>query len=141
MTDADPYAADARYYDVIHGRGGDDIGLWQSFAGRTDRPVLEVGTGTGRIGIALARDGHTVVGVDPSPAMLATARSIIEEDALDTITLLEGRLTSLALEPEHFGLVLVPADVFLYCSDTADQLATLRFAAASLAHNGRVALD
>ena len=73
--------------------------------------------------------------------MLSVARSIVEQDALDTITLLEGRLTSLALEAEHFGLVLIPADVYLYCSDSADQLATLRFAAASLVRNGRLALD
>src|SRR5688572_26418983 len=43
----DPYAVDAAYYDAIHGSFRDDIGLWLSFAGRTDRPVLEVGCGTG----------------------------------------------------------------------------------------------
>jgi len=137
----DPYASDAPFYDLIHGRDGDDTGLWLSFAGRTDRPVLEVGTGTGRIGIALARAGHTVVGVDPSAAMLAVAREVIEDDALDTITLLQGRVTDLALEPEYFGFVLVPADVFLYCEDGEDQVATLQFLAASMTYNGRLALD
>src|SRR5688572_17502346 len=37
----DPYAVDAEYYDLVHAsHPGDDTGLWLSFAGRTDRPVL-----------------------------------------------------------------------------------------------------
>jgi SAM-dependent methyltransferase len=37
--------------------------------------VLDAGCGTGRVAIELARRGVTVVGVDPDPSMLATARS------------------------------------------------------------------
>ncbi|HSE45704.1 MAG TPA: class I SAM-dependent methyltransferase, partial [Gemmatimonadales bacterium] len=79
----DPYAADAPYYDLITPPDTGDIGLWLSYAGRTDRPVLEVGTGTGRIALALAREGHEATGIDPSAAMLAVARQKAENDALD----------------------------------------------------------
>ena len=136
----DAYAHDAPYYDLIHQQDPGDIGLWLSFAGRTDRPVLEVGVGTGRIAFELARAGHEVTGIDPSPAMLAFARARAEEDALD-VTLIEGRITDLTLERDHYGLVIVPADVLLYCADGEDQLATLRTAAAALTFNGLLALD
>jgi hypothetical protein len=69
----DPYAVDAEFYDLVHEHHREDVGLWLSFAGRTDRPVLEVGTGTGRIARALSLAGHTVTAIDPSAAMLAVA--------------------------------------------------------------------
>jgi 2-polyprenyl-3-methyl-5-hydroxy-6-metoxy-1,4-benzoquinol methylase len=43
--------------------------------GLHDRPVLDVGTGTGRAALVLARAGARVTGVDPSEEMLAVARS------------------------------------------------------------------
>lgn len=39
-----------------------------------DGPALELGVGTGRVAIPLARDGLEVVGIDASEAMLATLR-------------------------------------------------------------------
>ncbi|MBI5948511.1 MAG: class I SAM-dependent methyltransferase [Chloroflexi bacterium] len=137
----DPYAVDAAYYDLIHGRGGDDIGLWLSFAGRTDQPVLEVGAGTGRIALELARAGHEVVAIDPSPAMLAVARERAEADAIEGVSFIEGLPVDLALEPGHYGLVVVPADVFLYHETGHDQVRTLQSLGAALHFSGLLALD
>ncbi len=138
MTDL--YAADATFYDAIHAGLRDDIGLWLSFAGRTDRPVLEVGCGTGRIAIELAKAGHTVVGIDASPAMLSQARQKAEDDAID-VEWVEGSLTSLALEPGRYGFVLIPQDVFLYCEHGEEQIAWLQAIAAALQFNGTLAID
>jgi SAM-dependent methyltransferase len=136
----DPYAVDARFYDAMHEGQTDDTGLWLSFAGRTDQPVLEVGTGTGRIALELARAGHTVVGIDPSEAMLAVARAHNEEFGLD-VQLIRGSVTELALEPEKYGLIIIPADVFLYCENGEEQLAWLRTLGESLRFNGLLAID
>jgi len=137
----DPYAIDAAYYDLIHGRGGDDIGLWLSFAGRTDRPLLEVGTGTGRIALELARAGHEVLAIDPSAAMLAVARERAETDAIEGVSFIEGLPAELTLEPGHYGLVVVPADVFLYHESGHEQVRTLRALGAALHFSGLLALD
>ncbi len=136
----DAYATDARFYDAIHGDQRDDVGLWLSYAGRTDRPVLDVGCGTGRIALALSRAGHEVVGIDPSPAMLAVARQRAEDDALE-VELIEGRVIDLALEEGHYGLALLPADVFLYCADAEEQVATLALLGRCLQFNGLLAID
>lgn len=136
----DPYAIDARFYDLITPDDPGDIGLWLSYAGRTDRAVLEAGTGTGRIALALARAGHDVTGLDPSTAMLAVARRKAEDDALD-VTFIEGRTQDLTLEKEHYGLALVPADVLLYCKDGEEQIATFRTLAGALHFNGILAVD
>ncbi|MBI2766848.1 MAG: methyltransferase domain-containing protein [Chloroflexi bacterium] len=137
---ADGYATDAEFYDRIHADREADIGLWQAFAARTDRPVLEVGTGTGRISVALALAGATVSAIDPSPAMLARARGRAEQRGAD-VAFFQGTADQVALEPDHYGFVLIPADVFLYCGDGEQQLATLRALAACMTFNGLLALD
>ncbi len=136
----DPYAVDADYYDLLHDDFDDDIGLWLSFAGQTDLPVLEVGVGSGRIAVALAAAGHAVTGVDPSAAMLFRAQTRANEEGVE-LTLINGRPQDLALPPERFGLVLVPLDVFLCCVDGDEQVAMLRALAAAMAFNGTLALD
>jgi SAM-dependent methyltransferase len=136
----DPYAVDAEYYDLIHGSFEADIGLWLSFAGRTDRPVLEAGCGTGRIALALAAAGHAVTGIDPSAAMLARARENADERALE-VAFFEGRVTDLAIEQGHYGLALLPLDVFLYSAGVDEQLAILEALADCLDYNGLLVLD
>lgn len=136
----DPYAADAAFYDAIHDGFRDDIDLWLAYAGRTDRPVLEVGCGTGRIAVELAAHGHEVTGIDPSPAMLARARRRADERGLD-VRFIEGRVLDLALEPGHYGFIVVPLDVFLYCKDGEEQRATLERLAEALTFDGTLALD
>jgi SAM-dependent methyltransferase len=136
----DPYEADAAFYDAIHDGFRDDIGLWLAFAGRTDRPVLEVGCGTGRIAVELAAHGHAVTGVDPSRAMLARARARAEGRGLD-VRFIEGRVLELTLEAGHYGLIVVPLDVFLSCADGEEQRGTLAALADALTFDGTLALD
>ncbi|MFN0146475.1 MAG: class I SAM-dependent methyltransferase [Dehalococcoidia bacterium] len=136
----DPYAIDARYYDLVHAQHTADIGLWLSYAGRTERPVLEMGTGTGRIAIALALAGHRVTAFDPSAAMLAVARKKAEDEGVD-IDFQEGTIEQLALPPGEYGFVLVPQDVFLYCADAEAQVATLEALASCMHFNATLALD
>jgi ubiquinone/menaquinone biosynthesis C-methylase UbiE len=47
-----------------------------------DRPILDVGTGTGRAALLLARGGARVTGVDASEQMLAIARQRAAEDGV-----------------------------------------------------------
>ena len=50
-----------------------------------DGPVLELGVGTGRLAIPLARAGRRVVGVDASPAMLERLRAADPDGLVDSI--------------------------------------------------------
>lgn len=140
MTGDDPYEADAEFYDAIHAGLDDDTWLWASFAGRSDRPVLDVGTGTGRVALALAREGFRVTGVDPSAAMLARARAAAARERL-VVTWIEGRAPEVEVERGSFGLVLLANDVFLYCPDREAQVSMLRWCADALHFNGTLVLD
>ncbi len=137
---ADPYAVDAAFYDAIHGADGDDLTFWAPFVAEHGGPVLEVGAGTGRLALPLARAGHAVTALDPSPAMLAIARRRAAAEGA-ALTFLEGRLPGASLPAAAFGAVILPNDVLLACASRDEQRAALRAAAAALAPHGRLALD
>ncbi|MCA9825621.1 MAG: class I SAM-dependent methyltransferase [Dehalococcoidia bacterium] len=137
----DPYAIDAEFYDLLHPDNGDDADFWLSLAGAAEGPIVEAGTGTGRIALRLAGAGHRVVGIDPSDAMLAIARAKADEAGLD-VQFAFGSLTTLGTLPrDEFGLVIVPANVFLHCEHGEDQMEALRAIAGALVAGGRVAID
>jgi SAM-dependent methyltransferase len=69
------YEQTAKYYDLVHAELKDDIPLVLTLAGQGKGPILELGCGTGRLLLPLARAGYEVIGLDNSPAMLAKAKA------------------------------------------------------------------
>jgi SAM-dependent methyltransferase len=68
------YDAEAQFYDYCWSSFVDDMRFYQRRLGRPGR-VLDLMCGTGRVGIALAKAGWDVDGVDQSRGMLHVARS------------------------------------------------------------------
>src|SRR4051812_21772048 len=64
---------DAALYDWEYRRRRDDVRFYRTLADERGGPILDLGCGTGRLLIPLVRDGHVVVGLDRSAAMLARA--------------------------------------------------------------------
>jgi SAM-dependent methyltransferase len=66
----------APFYDWENAQtlGRRDVPFWRNLALNAGGPVLELGCGTGRVSLPLARAGVPLIGVDRSPAMLALAR-------------------------------------------------------------------
>ena len=84
---------------------------------RDARRVLDVATGTGAVASELIRQGHTVVGIDQSPDMLAVARK-----RLPGVEFHDGRAESLPFADSEFD-ALTFTYLFRYVDDPA---ATLR---------------
>lgn len=113
-------------------------------AGGEGGTVLELGCGTGRLGIPLARAGHRVVGVDISHAMLERYRRRLkaEPDELrGRVTVYQADATRLALPDAGFSLVAIPFNVLNLMADRVRQRSLLAVAARHLAPGGLVALD
>jgi SAM-dependent methyltransferase len=74
----------APFYDWENARtlGRRDVPFWRTVALNAGGPMLELGAGTGRISIPLARAGVPVVGIDRSAPMLARARQRLKRAKL-----------------------------------------------------------
>src|SRR5918912_1113576 len=95
---------DPELYDLIV-RPGPCEPFYREIARRTGGPILELACGTGRLTLALARDGHEVVGLDASRAMLRAAHAKAEAEDVE-ITLVQGDMRSFDLG-RRFPLVIV----------------------------------
>jgi SAM-dependent methyltransferase len=58
------------WHDVECGAYAADLPLWRELAARSPGPVLELGAGTGRVALELARGGHEVTALDREPELL-----------------------------------------------------------------------
>jgi SAM-dependent methyltransferase len=133
------YASLSRYYDAG----------WSAFAGlyvplvrrilegrEGPARILDLACGTGVLACALAEEGHEVLGVDLSPAMVARARA----RAVPGVAFQEGDMT--AYRPERpFDLVLCTFDSVNYLLDGAAMGDFLRCAAQALLPGGSLAFD
>jgi len=114
------------------------IDWFRAIARRTGGPVLELGCGTGRVAIPLAQDGHEVVGLDRSPAMLARAERHARREGV-SLRLVEGDMRSFSFS-EAFPLIAIPANTFLMLAPS-DRWACLARVREHLAPTGLLAVD
>ncbi|MCW2953318.1 MAG: Methyltransferase type 12 [Conexibacter sp.] len=94
------------WHDLECGRYGADLALWQALATDAGSPVLDVGAGTGRVALALARAGHEVVALDLEADLLAALRDRASAAGLALETV-QGDARSFELG-RRFGLILAP---------------------------------
>jgi SAM-dependent methyltransferase len=104
-------------------------------------PIVELGAGSGRIAVELARHGHRVVALDAAPAMLAQAerraRRLGVADRIETVI---GDLRAPPPLPRS-DRVLAPFRTFMHLAGDAERLQALRAAGALLAGGGRLLFD
>ena len=131
-------------YDLIAGSGilKGDIDFYLECAKRFKGPILELGAGTGRIAIPLAKAGHRIVGMDLSPAMLklAIAKRNANPDIADRVAFIEGNMKDFDLD-ELFSLTLLPARAFQHLITPTDQRACLTGIRRHLVTGGHVVID
>jgi SAM-dependent methyltransferase len=129
----------ARLYDPWSVSVVEDVDFYVDEAVRSGGPVLELGVGTGRIAVPVARAGVRVVGVDSSQGMLAVARESAERAGVE----LDLRFGDLREPPvdEQFALVLIPFRTLLHMRTDADRRAALGAVRARLPVGGRFIFD
>lgn len=137
------YAQLARFYDLTHADLNADLSLLDALVAEVGGPVLELGCGTGRVALHLARGGTSVTGVDNEAEMLTRARRKLAQalPAMQArVTLLEGDMTRLVLGNGRFALALLTHNTFMHF-DAARAAGVLQQVRGVLAENGRLFID
>ncbi len=125
----------AIWHDVECGAYAADLRVWADLADRCGDPILELGAGTGRLAIHLARRGHRVIGLDYDEELIAAQR---ERAAGLPVTPLLADARGFEL-PQPVALALAPMQFLQMLADRAERLACLDSIAAQLLPGGRVA--
>lgn len=115
-----------------------DVGFYRELAREAGGRVLELGCGTGRVLLSIARDGIACTGLDSSEEMLEELR---RKSPPENLRLVQGSMQDFDLGPERFGLIFSAFRSFQHLLTVEDQLACLRAVRRHLAPGGLFAFD
>ena len=110
------------WHDVECGGYTADLALWHELAASERGPVLDIGAGTGRVALPLARAGHDLTALDREPALLEALAA--RAAGLDVATVVADA-GDFSLD-RRFGLAIVPMQTVQLLSDRPAFLAVVR---------------
>jgi SAM-dependent methyltransferase len=124
------------WHDIECGAYTADIPLWRELAEASGGPVLEIGAGTGRVALDLAKRGIPVVALDVDDELLAALRDRAGDAPVETVVAdaREFRID------EDFALIIAPMQTVQLLGGPEGRGAFLTTAAKHLASGGRLAI-
>jgi len=129
------YNVAAKYYDGAYAAMNlADAPFYADLAREIGGPVLEIGCGTGRVLLPIARQGIEIYGIDNSAPMLEVLRENLAHENADVrsrVALHTGDMREFRLQ-RTFPLVTIPFRPMQHMFTLADQVAALKSAAAHL---------
>lgn len=130
---------DAAFYDQEFVARTHDIPFFVKHATRADGAVLEVGCGTGRITLPVARAGVDITGLDVMPSMLARARLKAKEEQLP-INWLEQDCRDIRSD-RRYALIFSATNAMQHLHDLDSVTAFLASARSALRPGGTLIVD
>jgi ubiquinone/menaquinone biosynthesis C-methylase UbiE len=132
------YEGFAAVYDLWAADMTADVPFYVELAHEAEGAIVELGVGTGRVAIPVAREtGRRVIGIDRSPAMLEQAKAAAAAAGVE-LDLRLADMRELSLE-EPAALVYCPFRSLLHLPTWADRRQTFERVAGALKHGGRFA--
>ena len=127
----------AEFYDMLH-EGCEDAENYVSLLGTYGNRILELGSGTGRITVPLARAGFRVTGIECEPDMTALMEK--KNYPRDRLRVIRADARSFSLG-EEFDAVLLSCNFLNHFTDGSDAVSVLSCCKAHLAPGGTVIID
>lgn len=134
----------AEFYDWENSRtlGRRDVQFWQAVARRQRGRILELGCGTGRLLVPIARAGAKVIGIDRSEPMLERARRRVRlMGRRHRPSLVRGDIRALPFPSATFAAVIAPYGMLQSLLSDRDLRDTLREAARVLRRGALLGID
>ena len=141
----------APFYDWENAQtlGRRDIPFWRRIASAAAGTVLELGCGTGRVSVPLAKAGVDLVGIDRSAPMLARAGERVARARAGRVpnpdaripTLVRGDIRALPFRERSFAMVLAPYGILQSLIRARDLTATIASVARVLEPGGTFGID
>ncbi len=124
------------WHDLECGGYVADLPLWRELAARHGGPVLDIGAGTGRVALELARAGHDVTAIDLDDELLGELRDRAAELPIGTF-IADARHFSLGRE---FALCIVPMQTIQLLGGAEGRAGMLNCAREHLVAGGLLAI-
>jgi SAM-dependent methyltransferase len=106
-------------YHAQHAGYVEDLDFWQELVSYDNKPILELGCGTGRVTLRLAEHGSLVFGLDNDFEMLTFLKNNITEELKPFVRCIQADMTL-------FRLALLFRYILLPCNTYSTFLATQR---------------
>lgn len=115
------YGPASKYYDLF--ASNEDIDFYKKMALERGKKALELGVGTGRVAIELARAGIFVLGIDNSKYMLKVARQKLRNEKASVRRRVRVRFGDMRdfRSKETFPFVYMASSTFEHCVTEEDQ--------------------
>jgi SAM-dependent methyltransferase len=125
------------WHDTECGAYAADLEAWEQLASQSGGPILDLGCGTGRVALHLARRGHEVWAVDIDADLLAALRERARTEGLP-VHAEQADVRELDVGRE-FGLAIAAMQFIQMIGAEAERAAALNRVAAHLEPGGRLA--
>ncbi len=142
MTDSEYSGFFAEFYDILHSNLN-DVKFYKQLAKQYGPQVLEIGSGTGRILLPLAREGYEVTGLESNEDMLKICQKKMEEEseeAVKNIDLIKGDMRNFVLD-KKFDLIIAPCNVTCHLIERSDLKKALSCFRNHLKEDGILVID
>lgn len=140
----DDYPFVAEIYDYVYTpQMAGDVDFYVEMAKESGGPVLELGCGTGRVLLPIARAGLAATGLDLSEFMLAVLRQKLEREdsqVRDRVRIVTADMRRFDLG-KSFPLITIPFRAFQHLLELDDQLSCLACIREHLAPKGHFILN
>jgi SAM-dependent methyltransferase len=111
MRQEEPLLMLPALYHLHHSMIAGDLPFWLDLAGEENDPLLELGCGTGRVLLELARAGHTAYGLERDEEMLAYLQFQAKQTRIQLAGVFLADMTAFHLA-QIFGLIILPCNTW-----------------------------